>query len=136
MGECYSGRTLAREPKLDRRDLARYTPQEAAHHISLPASTVRAWSVGQRGRQHDKVRFFRPLIAPAQKAPLSLSFWNLVELYVLRSLRRSHDFPMPKVRAALRFTGEKLRARRPLIEETSSPTRCGPSRSTQTGHSA
>ncbi|MGH7434101.1 MAG: DUF433 domain-containing protein [Polyangiaceae bacterium] len=109
---------MAREPKLDRRDLPRYTPQEAAHHLSLPVSTVRAWSVGQRGRQHDKVRFFQPLIAPAQKAPLSLSFWNLVELYVLRSLRRTHDFPMPKVRAALRFTGEKLGARRPLIEET------------------
>ena len=30
----------------------------------------------------------------------------------------THDFPMPKVRAALRFTGEKLGARRPLIEET------------------
>lgn len=37
---------------------------------------------------------------------------------MLRSLRRTHDFPMPKARAALRFTGEKLGARRPLIEET------------------
>jgi uncharacterized protein (DUF433 family) len=109
---------LAREPKLDRRDLPRYTPQEAAHHLSLPVSTVRAWSVGQHGRQQEKVRFFHPLIAPAQKTPLSLSFWNLVELYVLRSLRRIHEFPMPKVRAGLRFTGEKLGARRPLIEET------------------
>ena len=81
-----------------------------------PRSAPGRW--GQRGRQHDKVRFFQPLIAPAQKAPLSLSFWNLVELYVLRSLRRTHDFPMPKVWAALRFTGEKLGARRPLIEET------------------
>jgi uncharacterized protein (DUF433 family) len=86
---------MARETKLDRRDLPRYTPQEAAHHLALPVSTVRAWSVGQRGRQRDKVRFFQPLISPAQKTPLSLSFWNLVELYVLRSLRRTHDFPMP-----------------------------------------
>jgi uncharacterized protein (DUF433 family) len=109
---------MARESKLDRRDLPRYTPQEAAHHLSLPVSTVRAWSVGQRGQHREKPRFFQPIITPAQRSPLSLSFWNLVELYVLRSLRRTHDLPMPKVRAALRFTGEKLGARRPLIEET------------------
>jgi hypothetical protein len=109
---------MTREPKLDRRDLPRYTPQEASHHLSLLVSTVRAWSVGQHGRPRDKPRFFHPLISPAQKAPLSLSFWNLVELYALRCLRRTHDFPMPQVRAALRFTGEKLGACRPLIEET------------------
>jgi uncharacterized protein (DUF433 family) len=109
---------MAHDSKPDRRDLPRYTPQEAAHHLSLPVSTVRAWSLGQRNQADGKTRLFQPLIAPPQKAPLSLSFWNLVELYVLRSLRRTHELPMPKVRTALRYTGEKLGVRRPLIEAT------------------
>jgi|HubBroStandDraft_1064217.scaffolds.fasta_scaffold18277_2 uncharacterized protein (DUF433 family) len=109
---------MSHASKTDRRDLPRYTPLEAAHHLSLPVSTVRAWSIGQRGQQGGKPRFFQPLLTPARRVPVSLSFWNLVELYVLRALRRTHDLPMPKVRAALRYTGEKLGARRPLIEET------------------
>jgi uncharacterized protein (DUF433 family) len=110
--------TMAHDSKPDRRDLPRYTPQEAAHHLSLPMSTVRAWSLGQRNHAGGKIRQFHALIGPPQKAPLSLSFWNLVELYVLRSMRRKHELPMPKVRAALRYTGEKLGVRRPLIEAT------------------
>ena len=49
------------------------------------------------GQQDGKTRFFQPLIVPARKTPVSLSFWNLIELYVLRALRRTHDRPMPKV---------------------------------------
>jgi uncharacterized protein (DUF433 family) len=109
---------MAHDSRQDRRDLPRYTPQEAAHHLSLPVSTVRAWSLGQRSQVGGKSRLFQPLIIPPQKAPLSLSFWNLVELYVLRSLRRTHELPMPKVRNALRYTGEQLGVRRPLIEAT------------------
>jgi hypothetical protein len=109
---------MAHDSRQDRRDLPRYTPQEAAHHLSLPVSTVRAWSLGQRNQVDGETRLFQPLITPPQKAPLSLSFWNLVELYILRSLRRTHELPMPKVRTALRYTGEKLGVRRPLIEAT------------------
>jgi uncharacterized protein (DUF433 family) len=109
---------MRREGKQDLRDSPRYTPQEAAHHLSLPVSTVRAWSTGQRMHAEGKTRIFRPLIVPSQKAPLSLSFWNVVELYVLRSLRRTHELPMPKVRTALRYTAEQLGAKRPLIDAT------------------
>ena len=51
-----------------------------------------------------------PLITPATKSPLALSFWNLVELYVLASLRRRYEVPMPKVRSALRYTARELGA--------------------------
>lgn len=94
----------------DRRDLPSYTPLEAAHHLSVPVSTIRAWSAGQRG--------FQRLIVPAETQPLSLSFWNLTELYVLASLTRRYNVPMQNVRAALLYAGRKLGAKRPLVDET------------------
>jgi uncharacterized protein (DUF433 family) len=107
------------DSKREARDLPRYSPREAAHHLSLPAATVRAWCVGyEYSHVRGEARRFQPLIKPATKSPLSLSFWNLVELYVLASLRRHHEVPMAKVRAALRFTGRELGSSRPLIEET------------------
>ena len=110
---------MVQESKSDRRDVPRYTPQEAAHHLSMPPATVRAWSVGYRyGASGKEARRFQPLITPATKSPLALSFWNLVELYVLASLRRRYEVPMPKVRSALRYTARELGAQRPLIEET------------------
>lgn len=111
--------TMLRRSKPDTRDLPRYTPGEAAHHLSVPVATIRAWSAGYPYRDsHGTSRRFLPLVTPAEKSPLTLSFWNLVELYVLASLRRRYEVPMPKVRKALRFTAHELGTGRPLIEAT------------------
>jgi uncharacterized protein (DUF433 family) len=44
-----------------------------------------------------------------------LSFNNLVEAFVLSSIRNVHGVSMQKVRKTLRWVGEKLRVERPLI---------------------
>jgi len=60
---------------------------------------------------------------PARVIPLAsgrpplLSFWNLVEAYVLASLRRGHRVPLQRVRKALRFVERELDTARPLIEQ-------------------
>src|SRR5258706_12527443 len=106
---------MVHEPKSDRRDAPRYTSQEAAHHLSMPPATVRAWSVGYRyGAGGKEARRFQPLITPATKSPLALSFWNLVELYALASLRRRDEVPRPKARSALRYAALEFGAHRPL----------------------
>jgi uncharacterized protein (DUF433 family) len=63
-------------------------------------------------------RDFKSLIIPAETNPLSLSFWNLAELYVLASLTRRYDVPMQNVRAALLYAARQLDSRRPLLDET------------------
>jgi uncharacterized protein (DUF433 family) len=42
----------------------------------------------------------------------------LVEAHVLAALRRRHDIPLPKVRAALDFVGKRLKVDRPLATAT------------------
>ncbi len=103
--------------KRERRDMPTYGPLEAARCLALPASTVRVWSVGLPYRKGDRQRFMQPVIEPARRSPLALSFWNVVELYVLATIRRRHEVSMHKVRHALACVREEMGKQRPLIDE-------------------
>ena len=92
-------------------ELPAYTISEAAHYLSVPAATIRYWSVGRDG--------YAPLIAVPERSPTLLSFLNLAELHVLAAIRRKHEVKMRSIREAIRYLGKhaKHRAdkRHPLI---------------------
>ena len=91
------------------RYLPSYSVPEAALYLRLPKSTLRAWVARQSN--------FEPLIAPAQEKPLALSFINLVEAYVLASIRREHRLPMNKIRKGLDFISQMHPSDNPLAEK-------------------
>ena len=93
----------------DIRYMPSYSVLEAASYLRIPVSTLRAWI----GRQRD----FAPLIIPAQERPLSLSFINLIEAYVLASIRRKHEISMAKVRKGLSFISSQFGSRHPLADK-------------------
>ncbi len=107
---------MPEKPDLDRRDEPIYLVNEAARYLGVPVSTIRTWLLGQRYRTAGETRFAEPLVTPAQRKPATLSFWNLVELYVLASIRRHHGVTLPTVRRALDFVIERLGIPRPLIQ--------------------
>ena len=84
-------------PTGDFRELPAYTISEAARYLTVPATTVRYWSLG-RGT-------YEPLITVpnAPNSPTLLSFLNLAELHVLAAIRRKHVVAMPKVRRAIQY---------------------------------
>ncbi|WP_437876080.1 DUF433 domain-containing protein [Sorangium sp. So ce513] len=100
-------------PKLDIYDghapeeLPAYPVPRAARIVRLSPSTLRLWASGDG--QH------KALFKPAGRAPLSLSFSNLIEAFVLASMRRVHGVSMQRVRKALGYVGNKLGYARPLI---------------------
>lgn len=96
-------------PKKDVRYLPSYSVPEAALYLRLPKSTLRAWVARQNN--------FEPLIAPAQKKPLALSFINLVEAYVLASIRRERRLPMNRIRKGLDFISQMHPSDNPLAEK-------------------
>jgi uncharacterized protein (DUF433 family) len=57
------------------------------------------------------------LVKIAQREPPTLSFWNLIELYVLASIRRQYGIPLQKVRKAIEVVRKELGGKRPLLEE-------------------
>lgn len=88
-------------------DLPAYRVRDAARIARMSPSTLRLWAVGEDGRGS--------LFVPASTAPLLLSFSNLIEAFVLSSMRRVHRVSMQRVRKAVRYVGRELGYERPLV---------------------
>jgi hypothetical protein len=58
--------------------------------------------------EHRHRKFFKPVIRPAAKSPVVLSFINLIEAHVLAAIRRKHRVDMPAVRRSVSFLKDKL----------------------------
>ncbi len=71
----------------DIRNQPAYGLTEAARYVRLPAATLRSWVIGRDYPKGDSQATFHPLIKPAHKQPVQMSFYNLIEAHVLRSLR-------------------------------------------------
>lgn len=101
--------------RIDGRDAPAYTVAEAAHYLRLPAATLRSWALGRQYPTAEGGAQFRPLIRPASRIPPLLSFWNLIEAHVLRSLRTEHGVSVPALRGALKYAEGELGIKRLLL---------------------
>ncbi|HEX5715999.1 MAG TPA: DUF433 domain-containing protein [Thermoanaerobaculia bacterium] len=101
----------------DPRGEANYGVVQVARYLGLSATTLRQWVLGRPYRTKAGEEFSGPLIRlPYSSRPL-LSFTNLVEAYVLASLRRKHRIKMHKIREALVYLEQKLGSDHPLATE-------------------
>lgn len=101
---------------VDPRDLPRYSYSEAARATGVPASTIAAWVRGQdytlkRGGKG----FFRPVIERPGEG--RLSFYNLIEVHVLRSLRTKHAVRLQHVREAAEIAEAEFNLPKLLLSE-------------------
>lgn len=94
--------------------LASYSIPEAAHYLRIPSTTLRSWVLGRTFPTRDGRRFAEPPIQIADRKQRQLSFTNLIEAHVLWGIRRTYDFPLQKVRRALRFLSDRLGSTHPL----------------------
>lgn len=101
----------------DLRDQPAYTLAEAARYLKLPTATLRSWVAGRPYPKAEGVGRFQPLIHPPSGRPPVLTFWNLIEAHVLRSLRIDHAVSIKAVRNALSFAEGKLKIKRLLLRK-------------------
>lgn len=94
--------------KPDRREVPAYPLSEAARYVRLATATLRSWVVGRPYPTQKGKGFFKPLIRPADRSNLILSFNNLIEAHVLRALRTEHGVPIQAVRTALAYAESEL----------------------------
>ncbi len=85
--------------------------------MRLSTATLRSWFLGRPYPTVWGVSQFAPPLKPAQRNPTTLSFSNLVEAHVLRSLRTEHGVPLDAVRKALRYAERELKIDRLLLRE-------------------
>ena len=97
-----TGRVTRAKP-FNPQDTPAYPLTEAARYLKVPAATLRSWVIGRPYPRGEGVAHFQPLIRPSSARPPLLSFWNLVEAHVLRSLRTEHGISLKDLREALRY---------------------------------
>lgn len=86
-----------------------YGVTEAAQYLGVPLNTLRYWVQGGESTP--------PLIRLAGTDPFRLSFANLLECYMLSSMRAIYDVRVPKVRRALATLAKYVKHRHPLIDQ-------------------
>jgi uncharacterized protein (DUF433 family) len=107
--------TSHRKTAASDRDFAAYTLAEAARYLRLPAATLRSWVLGRQYPTAEGRGQFPPLIRPTSRRPPLLSFPNLIEAHVLRSLRTEHGVPVKALRSALAYAERELGIDRLLL---------------------
>lgn len=98
----------------DAREVPMYSFTEAARVLRVPSSTLRNWTRG--GRYADGKKAFAPVM-PIAKDARALTFNNLIEAYVLSSIRRDYNITLPVVRDSLDFVESELKVERPLLRQ-------------------
>jgi uncharacterized protein (DUF433 family) len=83
----------------DPRTLAAYTYAQASRLLDIPASTIRAWKKGYHYTYRGERKLFEGPIP--SHLTRGLSYFDLVEIFVLRSLRVEHEYPLRYIREAL-----------------------------------
>ena len=100
----------------DPRDVPMYRLAEAAGLLRVPASTLRSWTKGQDYKVQGERRRFQPPI-PLAEGQESLTFYNLVEAFVLSSMRRNHNVELAVVRRSVNFVRKQMGEPRPLLNK-------------------
>ena len=101
--------------KTDLRNQPAYTLAEGARYLKVAGATLRSWVVGRQYPKGQGIAHFQPLIHPPVPQPPTLSFWNLIEAHVLRSLRTEHGVSIQDLRRALRYAEKTLHIDRLLL---------------------
>jgi uncharacterized protein (DUF433 family) len=100
------------------RNIPTYSIGDAARYLRIPAGTIRSWTVGRRYNTAVGSKQFEPLIAVRSRKPILLSFTNLIEIHVLRAIRKDHQIQLDKVRTALDYIDAQFQNPHPLAQES------------------
>jgi uncharacterized protein (DUF433 family) len=95
-------------------DIPTYTVADAAHHLRMPAATIRSWLIGRPYPTARGERRFEPLVFMADSERHLLSFRDLVELHVLGVVRRSHRVKVREIRSAIDYLRKTFKDSHPL----------------------
>lgn len=106
---------MATPDRSDIRSQPAYTLAEAARYLKVAPATLRTWIIGRDYPKGGGTVHSKPLIRPSQNPPPTLSFWNLIEAHVLRSLRTDHGVKMDALRNAINYAQRHLKVDRLLL---------------------
>jgi uncharacterized protein (DUF433 family) len=96
--------TTASDRKAERiaaEEIPRYSIPDAAHYLRISFSTLRSWIRGRPYAVASGMAWWDGLIDRSDPDDPRLSFFNLIEAYVLNALRKQYNVPIRAIRTAL-----------------------------------
>jgi uncharacterized protein (DUF433 family) len=101
----------------DPREIPAYRFSDAASYLGIAITTLRAWVKGMHyAKKGGGKGFFKPVFSLPEPDGHLLSYTNLVEAFVLSSLRRRHKIDLYKIRKAIRTLQREFDSAHPLAE--------------------
>jgi uncharacterized protein (DUF433 family) len=100
----------------DPREIPAYRLPDAAAYLNIPKATLRSWIKGYYYPIKGGKKFFEPVFYLPEPEHLLLSYTNLVEAFVLSSLRRKYKIDLYKIRTAIDTLQRRFNSRHPLAE--------------------
>lgn len=95
-------------------DTPAYPVTDAARYLHIPVGTLCSWLHGRYYPVKDGKQYFQALIQRPDPGLPQISFTNLVEAYVLQSIRKVHNVRLNKVRRAFDYFDQQLGMPHPL----------------------
>jgi uncharacterized protein (DUF433 family) len=92
-----------------------YPVTDAARYLRIPLATLRSWLQGRSYLTKNGQQAFEPLIQRPNPNLPQLSFTNLVEAHVLRTIRDGYQVKLDKVRIALDYMIQQFGTTHPLV---------------------
>jgi uncharacterized protein (DUF433 family) len=92
-----------------------YPVTDAARYLRIPLVTLRSWLQGRSYLTKNGQQAFEPLIQRPNPDLPQLSFTNLVEAHVLRTIRDGYQVKLDKVRIALDYLIQQFGTTHPLV---------------------
>jgi len=101
---------LMRRPHLNPDEIPNYTMEESARYLHVAYSKISYWVIGDEKAA--------PLTTIFSRKPFLLSFKNLVECFVLESLRTIHGASLQEIRKAIEPLRMAMPSKYPLADFT------------------
>jgi hypothetical protein len=101
----------------DPRAIPAYSVAETAYYLRVNQGTLRHWITGRSYSTSQGPKRTLPVIAAAKRRPYVLSFYNLIEVHVLRALRTSEEIPLQRIRKALKYVEGQMGIKHPLVNQ-------------------
>lgn len=95
------------------REIPRYTLAQAARYVGVSPTTLRSWVRGRRYPKGGRLAHSQALIDASDL----LSFSNVIELHVVRALRREEDVRFSRLREAIALAKDQYKIDRLLLSE-------------------
>ena len=95
----------------DPREIPAYSFHDVARAVRLPVSTLRRWTVGQSD--------FVPILdvpRDGRGSWFELSFFNLVESFVLGELRNTHGLSLQRIRDCVHYLQDLVGSAHPIVD--------------------